>query len=91
MFSARKDNHGADPRPHREFSRRRPHYLLKMHDLPFTRFSVTHDEREREEDEGNEGRELDKVDVGEKCREITNIIYILSFIDTNLFSIIKIL
>lgn len=36
MFSAWKDNHDMDPRLYREFPRRESHYLLKVHDLPFT-------------------------------------------------------
>lgn len=75
MFSARKDNHGMDPL-YREFPRRRSHYLLKVHDLPFTRSSPTVSTK----------RESGNVDVEER-RQITNVKYLLDFMDTNLSSV----
>jgi len=76
MFSARKDNHGMDSRLYCEFPRRGPHYLLKVHDLPFTRSSPTVSTK----------KESGNVDVGE-CRQITNVKYLSDFMDTNLSSV----
>lgn len=75
MFSAQKDNHGMDPL-YRKFPRK-SHYLLKVHDLPFTRSSPT--VSTKRESRGN-------VNV-EECRQITNVKYLLDFMDTNLSSV----